>query len=102
MIHVRRNRRTVRQRTVAALIFGLAAAAVAAPPWSAARAQANLPTASEAARLAPALDAMQREDWGSALSLARTLGDQAAVDLITWRMLWNEAGGWFGYAQFLK
>ena len=102
MIHVRRNRRTVRQRTVAALIFGLAAAAVAAPPWSAARAQANLPTASEAARLAPALDAMQREDWGSALSLARTLGDQAAVDLITWRMLWNEAGGWFDYAQFLK
>ncbi|MEC9431329.1 MAG: lytic transglycosylase domain-containing protein [Pseudomonadota bacterium] len=104
MIDVRRTRRTVRQRAVAALAVTLAAAAIAAPPWAArpAQAQAALPTPAQASRLAPALDAMKRDDWGTALSLARTLGDPAAVDLVTWRMLSNDAGGWFDYAQFLK
>lgn len=101
MIDVRRNRRTVRQRAVAALLFSMTAAAVVAPPWPGAQAQ-SLPTAREAARLAPTLDAMKREDWGSALSQARAMGEPAAVDLVLWRMLSDEAGGWFDYADFLK
>ncbi len=68
--------------------------------WAAAPAGA-MPGSADGARFAPAMSAMDRDDWGTAAALAAAVNDPAARTLVQWRQLGDGEGGFGAYREFL-